>query len=341
MTIRRFKENPLIRIQDIKPSREDATVFGVFNCGATRYRDETLLLLRIAEKPIPRPGYASTFLLDWNQNHPKVFVHSVPGEAKDLNYQGIWCLPYISHLRLARSRDGIHFTVPAGPSVPWLGWYDQYGMEDPRITKIEDRYYINYSAISMYGINTVLFSTTDFVTYDNHGIIFCPDNKDVSLFPERIGGKYYAFHRPSGGGMGPSMWLASSPDLFHWGDHQLLITPRRGHWDDERVGCGSPPIRTERGWLEIYHAASRQKKYCLGALLLDLNNPAKILARSETPLMSPEASYENEGYLPGVVFLCGHVETGDGRIILYYGAADDKVCAAETTVEEILATLNF
>lgn len=337
--VRRFAENPLICTQHVRPSREDAVVFGVFNCGAVRYGDEILLLLRIAEKVIPRPGYQSTFILETRKDGTvELVTHSVPGERpEDLNYQGYWCLPYHSHLRLARSRDGIHFTIPDGPSVPFMGWYDQYGMEDPRITFLEGRYYINYSAISRYGVNTVLLSTTDFVHYDNHGIIFCPDNKDVALFPEKVKGKYCAFHRPDTRIMGPSMWLARSPDLVHWGQHQFLIAPRREAWDSERVGCGSPPIRSPKGWIALYHGNARDKlRYCMGALLLDGDDPSQVLARSPRPVLAPDAPYENEGYLPGVVFCCGHVEYPDGRVVLYYGAADDKVCAAETSLNELL-----
>lgn len=340
MLIRRFDENPLIRIEDVKPSRDDATVFGVFNCGAVRYNGEVLLLLRIAEKPIPTPGFQSTFLYDHEAG--AVIVHRCKGENKeDLNNNGYWCLPYISHMRIARSADGVHFDLDTKESIPYFTRYDQSGMEDPRITPIDGRYYINYSAISQWGVNTMMLSTADFATYENHGVIFYHDNKDVAIFPEKVNGRYVALHRPSNKIMGPSMWIAYSPDLLHWGGYEFLAAPRRGKWDAQRVGCGSPPIRTERGWLAITHAANDDGHYCLGAMLLDLENPSKVLAYSDEPIMRPEKDYEFEGYLPDVIFQCGHIMDGDDRIILYYGACDDKVCAAETSVSGILKALGL
>jgi predicted GH43/DUF377 family glycosyl hydrolase len=340
MVVRRFEANPLIRIEDVRPSVDDAFVFGVFNCGATRFKDEVLLLVRIAEKPIPREGYLSTFAVVPEDGELRLRRHDVPaGNPAGLNYLGSWCPPYHSHMRVARSKDGVHFELDTKVSVPFQGPYDEFGMEDPRIVKIGDRYYINYSAISRPGVNTVLLSTTDFVHYENHGIIFCTDNKDVALFPEKVGGYYYALHRPGGGLVGPGIWIARSPDLIHWGGHSHLLSPRRGKWDQSRVGCGSAPIKTEKGWLAICHGAiDNPVAYCLSLLLLDLEDPTKVLAYSNEPFMRAEAPYEHAGYLPNVIFQCGHLEE-DGRIVIYYGACDDKVCAAETHVDELLAFL--
>ncbi len=337
MPIVRFEENPLITIPDVKPSREDAFVFGVFNCAATQYGDETILLLRVAEKPLPIPGKAATFLVE----NGSLVLHAVDSDhpEKGIHYNGRWCLPFFSHMRIARSRDGVHFEVDPEPIPVAMDDYDRYGLEDPRITRIDDTWWINYSAISERGISTALISTRDFRTFEKHGIIFCPDNKDVAIFPGKIGGLYRALHRPSQAAVGPSIWTASSPDLLHWGDHRLLMAPRPGRWDGGRIGAGSPPIRTEKGWLEIYHGASEGGVYCLGAMLTDLEDPNRILAVTDEPIMRPETGYENTGYLPGVVFCCGHVVHDDGRIVLYYGASDDKVCAAETSIDDLLDVL--
>jgi len=221
------------------------------------------------------------------------------------------------------------------------GEHETYGIEDPRITRIGDTYWINYSAVSGRGVGTAVASTADFGRFERHGIIFPPDNKDISIFPEKVRGEHVAFHRP-GASLGslPSMWLSFSKDLVHWGNHRFLMAPRAGKWDDGRVGCGSPPILTDRGWLQVYHGASRANRYCLGAVLLDAEDPARVLARCDRPLVEPEAPYEREGFFGNVVFACGHVEHPDGRLIIYYGAADTTVCGLETSVGDLLATLS-
>jgi predicted GH43/DUF377 family glycosyl hydrolase len=346
MVVRRFRENPLITVDDVKPIMEDAYTFGVFNCGAARMGDEIILLLRICEKPFPKPGKLSTFVAEEHDGRFEVVEHSVPADdARGLNYHGAWCPDYTSYMRVARSRDGINFQIDDKISVPYMSTYDEFGMEDPRITQFGDTYYINYSAISRKGINTILLSTKDFVTFERHGIIFYTDDKDVAIFPEKIGGKYYALHRPGHTLIGPSIWIASSPDLIHWGGHEHLVAPTPGSWDENRVGANSHPMKTEKGWLCLCHAAHKSghpkspSAYVLSLLLLDLEDPTKVIAYSREPFMRAEKPYEFVGYLPNVIFQCGHIEEDDGRIIIYYGACDDKVCAAETTVDEMLSLL--
>jgi predicted GH43/DUF377 family glycosyl hydrolase len=346
MVVRRFKENPLITTEDVKPLLEDSYTFGAFNCAATRLGDEVILLLRVCEKPYPEPGKLSTFIAEERNGKFEVIKHTVPADdPRGLNYHGAWCPDYTSYMRLARSKDGINFEIDDTISVPFMSDYDEFGMEDPRITKLGDTYYINYSAISRKGINTVLLSTKNFKTYENHGIIFYTDDKDVCIFPEKSGGKYYALHRPARTLIGPSIWIASSPDLIHWGGHEHLIGPTPGSWDEGRVGANSHPIKTEKGWLCLCHAAHKTANpkspsaYVLSLMLLDLEDPTKVLAYSKEPFMRAATPYEFVGYLPNVIFQCGHLEEPDGRIVLYYGAADDKVCAAETTVDELLGFL--
>ena len=143
-------------------------------------------------------------------------------------------------------------------------------------------------------------------------MIFPPHNKDCAIFSEQIGGRYYALHRPSSPTIGGNyIWLAESPDLVHWGNHRCLAHSRPGMWDSARVGAGAAPIRTPEGWLEIYHGADANNRYCLGALLLDLESPWKVLARSSEPIMEPLAEYERTGFFGNVVFTNGHVVDGD------------------------------
>jgi predicted GH43/DUF377 family glycosyl hydrolase len=189
-------------------------------------------------------------------------------------------------------------------------------------------------------VTTALVRTRDFKKFERLGIIFGPDNKDIAIFPEKIGGRFHAFHRPSMKHLGtPSIWLASSDNLQDWGRHEFVIGPRPGRWDSERVGCGAAPVRTAHGWLELYHASDEHIRYCTGALLLDLHEPWKVIARSEEPFLFPEAPYEKEGLLSNVIFHSGLIENGDGTLTLYYGAGDDRVCGAVVTIADILASL--
>lgn len=215
---------------------------------------------------------------------------------------------------------------------------EKLGVEDPRITRIDDTYYITYTAASLYpcserqpvlsrGIpwrcRVALISTKDFKTYERHGCILPDmDNKDVVIFPEKIKGKYVMLHRTF-----PNMWIAYSEDLLNWHDHKMLMRVQPGAWDCDRIGAGAPPIKTEYGWLEIYHGVDHYRNYRLGVLLLDLEDPSKVIGRSVEPILSPELSYEKVGLVPNVVFTCGVVEMNDCYYV-YYGGADKVIGVA-------------
>jgi predicted GH43/DUF377 family glycosyl hydrolase len=171
------------------------------------------------------------------------------------------------------------------------------------------------------------------------GNIFHPDNKDTTIFPQKVNGLYYALHRPSTSEYAkPNMWIAESPDLYHWGNHRLVAAVREGAWDSTRMGASCVPILTEKGWLEIYHGADESNCYCLGAMLLEKDEPWKVIARSSVPILEPTESYEVEGYFGNVVFGCGLVQDGD-NINIYYGAADTCVCLAIASISSILKEL--
>ncbi len=340
----RFDNNPILTPADVKPSSPEMEVLCAFNVGATVYNGETLLLVRVAERPVPEDGVVKTAFLDPEQ--PGGYrILSVRLDDPDLDasdprvfdYRGVLYLTSISHLRIARSTDGRTFTVDEAPALFPEGPDEAYGIEDPRITELDGWHYINYSSIALRGVTTSLARTRDWKQFERLGIIFAPDNKDIAIFPERIGGRAWTFHRPSMKQLGaPSMWLASSENLLDWGGHRYLIGPRPGKWDSERVGCGAPPVRTEAGWLQFYHASDESIRYCSGALLLDLERPWIVLARSEHPLLEPTERYENEGLMPNVVFHNGLVDRGDGTIDLYYGGADTVTCGATVRTAEVL-----
>ena len=185
-----------------------------------------------------------------------------------------------------------------------------------------------------------MIQTRDWKSFDRKGMVLPPHNKDCAIFGEKINGKYFALHRPSSPQLGGNyIWLAESYDLLHWGHHQCIATTRAMSWDSARIGAGAAPIKTPQGWLEIYHGANADHRYCLGALLLDLTDPSKVLGRSEYPIMEPTASYESTGFFGNVVFTNGHIVEGD-TIRMYYGASDEVICGAEFSIKEILGTLS-
>lgn len=346
MPIERSPLNPIIRPADIKPTFPDWEVLCAFNAGVTRMGDEVLLLLRVAERPREQ-GKNACRVPVYDAGLGEVRIREYARSAVGLDFsdprvinsaQGM-VLTSMSHLRLARSRDGIRFDIEDRPALFPQRDYEAYGIEDPRITRIGADYFINYVAVSDMGIVTALARTRDFYTFERLGIIFAPDNKDVEIFPEQIGGKYYALHRPSISGFGrPEIWLAESPDLVHWGNHRRLAGLRASGWEGGRIGGSAVPFRVEGGWLEIYHGADKNARYCLGALLLDVNDPGKVLGRSRRPLLEPAAPYELQGFFGNVVFSCGAL-CEDGWVKIYYGASDTFTAYAQISLNEIIAGL--
>lgn len=344
----KHQQNPIVTPAMIKPSNDNFVVKGALNPGAVQFGNEIILLLRVAEgcKQLPgkvsvpmyefKAGQMSLKIVNLDENDPNV-------ECKDTRaviYKGKEYVSTLSHLRLARSSDGVHFTVDDKPFLVPQNESEEFGIEDARIVQIDDYYYINYTAVSQDSYGTSLVRTKDFVHQEYLGMIFNPPNKDVCIFPEKIQGEYVALHRPFNHDFGKSsIWIAKSPDLLHWGAHKCLLRPRDNQWEDEKIGGGAPPIRTPHGWLEIYHGKTlRDGKdfYSLMVLLMDLNDPTKILYQGNHPIITPEASYETDGFVPNVVFLNGMVLTDDNHLSLYYAACDDVTCLATCPLDELI-----
>jgi predicted GH43/DUF377 family glycosyl hydrolase len=343
--ITKYENNPVIRPSDVKPSLEGYRVLGAFNPGAVAFGGEILLLLRVAEGCEPREGYIRTptyafengtsrpTITEFGEDDPDVVLKDTRGVV----YKGRDYLSTASHIRLARSTDGFNFTVDPDPFIYPEHPSERYGVEDARAVFIDGRYYINYTAVSGDSWATALAVTDDFRTIERKGLIFHPENKDVTIFPEKIGGKYAALHRPNNSGFGPaSIWYAESPDLIHWGNHQCIVRPRDNEWESLKIGGGAPPVRTPEGWLTIYHGKGKDAGYSLFCLLLDLNQPNKIVRRGAQPILTPTEPYETGGFYSNVVFSNGIVEK-DGRLLIYYGAADDTSCVAMTTTRDLLS----
>lgn len=345
--VTRFQENPILTPADVKPTRPDMIVECLLNPAAFRFNGKIGLLMRVAERPRQEEGWVSTPILDPG-SEGGIRLLRLREDDPDLTctdprmftYKGQEYLTTLSHLRLAWSDDGVKFVVDETATITGEGPLENFGVEDCRVEFIDGSYWLTYTAVSSCGVGVGLISTTDWAQFTRHGMIFPPHNKDCALFPDKVGGCYYAFHRPSGVGLGGNyIWLSRSPDLLHWGDHRCVAITRPGMWDSARIGAGAAPIRTDRGWLAIYHGASADHRYCLGALLLDLNDPAHVLARSQNPLMEPVADYEQKGFFGNVVFTNGHVME-KGTIILYYGASDAVICGARLMIEDVLGSLD-
>lgn len=348
--IRRLFQRCLLRPSDLQPSREDFEVIGVFNPGVIALEGGVVLLVRVAERPrqqragftgLPRWDLESGLTVDWV---PKEEIEPINPQVVRLKHNGLIRLTSISHLRIAWSRDGHSIDSVTDmcfqPETP----YEEYGVEDPRITRIGDVFYLTYVAVSRHGAATALASTTDFQTFQRHGVIFCPENKDVVLFPEKIGGEYLALHRPSGAVAFtmPEMWLARSPDLIHWGRHEHFLGGISS-WEIGRIGAGPPPIRTPEGWLVIYHGSCEPAHgalgvYSAGALLLDIEDPRRILGQSKEPILVPQSDFEQHGFIPKVVFPTGLVGSRE-TLLVYYGAADTVTAVVELSQRDLFTAL--
>jgi predicted GH43/DUF377 family glycosyl hydrolase len=299
----RYEGNPIIKARDL-PYRANT----VFNPAAAIVDGETLLLLRVED------------------------------------------MRGLSHLTVARSRDGLtDWRFDPGPTFipePDLHPEEIWGIEDPRITYLVDRkvWAIAYTAFSIGGPLVALATTTDFKTFTRFGPVMPPEDKDAALFPVRFGARYAMLHRPMPAvtSIGAHIWLSWSPDLKHWGDHQILLRARRGGWwDANKIGLSPPPLETEEGWLILYHGVRMTASgaiYRLGLALLDLENPERVIYRSDEWVFEPEADYERFGDVDKVVFPCGWVAI-DGQVRIYYGAADSRIAVATVAVSDLLDSL--
>jgi predicted GH43/DUF377 family glycosyl hydrolase len=351
----------LVQPKDIQSTHEDLEVLGVFNPGAIRSGDEIILLVRVIESSIhkragwlhaPRliPHSATVdYEFDWVELDPE--DHD---KRKPLMKNGLRRLAYISHLEIVRlTPDGQTVTsIDRHPELFGQNEYETYGIEDPRITEIDDTFYISYVAVSPeMGDCTCLMTTRDFHSFTRHGVIFPWENKDVVFFPDRLNGKYCALTRPLGETKltRPSIVLAESPDMKAWGNYRSIIQSQiESRWQSAKIGSGTPPLKTERGWLILYHGVNKQSPddvygvYSVGALLTDLTNPAKIIAQLKEPILIPETDFEIRGYIPNVVFPTGVVPifNDTDSILIYYGASDTVTAVMTVSLEQILKTLD-
>lgn len=246
-------------------------------------------------------------------------------------------------IRYTTSDDGLHFDIAdelmlVPQAEPHLTYEE--AIYDPRLVKIEDTYYVTYASENRFGCQVGLSRSKDLKTWEKMELIAEPDNRNIVLFPEKINGLYCRLDRPFSGQQG-GIWVSYSPDLTFWGIHRNIMESRRFHWDRGKIGPGAPPLRTEAGWLVIYHGTT---PYCnglvyrLGAALLDLADPTRVIARPAEYLLSPQTDYERVGDVPNVCFACAAIPDESGqRLDIYYGGADQCLCLATARIDDLLA----
>jgi predicted GH43/DUF377 family glycosyl hydrolase len=345
-----LRKKRLLKPADVRPSSDELDVIGVLNPGVAELDGRVLLLARVAQRPREsRPGYTGLpryskgrLIIDWV---PDAELEVLDSRVVRVRNTGLVRLTFVSHLQVVRCHGAdVVGDVESSVLMPEERW-EEFGVEDARITPIDDRFYITYVAVSRHGAATALASTGDFREFRRHGIIFPPENKDVVIFPERIDGRYMALHRPNAATpfTTPEMWTARSDDLTSWGRHLPLFVGR-SVWETGRVGAGVPPLRTPAGWLEIYHgnqrpmAAGQVGRYVAAAMLLDADDPSRLIRYAADPLFVPSEPFEREGFVQDVVFPTGAVERGDS-LFVYYGASDTYTAVAEMRLGDVLARL--
>ncbi len=279
--------------------------------------------------------------------YPVVTVHN----AGAVRFRDRYLLVFRSHLRngrsvlgIAESADGFTFRVrpepfltptAEGPFAP----YEEFGVEDPRICALEGAFWITYSAYSRHGVRIGLARTEDFVQVERIALITPADCRNVVLFPERFDGRYARLDRPHSQIAPWSIWISWSPDLVHWGDSQILIRPAPYHWDEMKVGPGATPVRTPRGWLNLFHGVFQTMDgavYRLGAAVHALEDPRRLLGVADEWILQPEDPWEVTGYVHNVVFTCGAIPEEDGTIKIYWGGADTVLCAGVARIDELV-----
>ncbi len=236
----------------------------------------------------------------------------------------------VSRIGYAVSKDEVHFARLDKPVFSPGNTWEEKGVEDPRLTKMDDQYYMVYTAYSRHGTRVAMASTKNFIRWKRYGIILPDHNdKDAALFPEKVNGRYMLYHR-----IEPDIWVSFSDDLIHWTDSRIIMSPRPNTWENKKIGLGAPPIKTPYGWLMLYHGVDDDMVYRLGFALFNLTDPTKLIKRTEEPILSPKEDFELYGQVPNVVFSDAMVEYGDDYLI-YYGGADNCIALARISKKEV------
>lgn len=299
------------------------------------------------QKPIVKRYKKNPILTKADVPYQVCTVHN----AGMVKYNGKYIMLFRSHLHngrsvigIAESKDGYNFKVGEEPfltpsSDGVFGEYEEYGVEDVRISRLNDEFLLTYSAYSRHGVRIGLAKTKDFKTVERISLITQSDLRNVVIFPEKINNMYVRLDRPHSEISKWSIWISYSPDLIHWGNSKVIIKPETYHWDEMKIGPGATPIKTDIGWLNIYHGVFETMSgvvYRLGVALHDLENPSIILGVSDEWILQPEDTWEITGYVPNVVFTCGAIPESDGTVKIYWGGADSVMCVGSANINELI-----
>lgn len=240
---------------------------------------------------------------------------------------------FISHIGYAVSADGLNWNRLENPVIsPHMGREDYRGVEDPRVTPLDGKFYMTYTVYGANDFYPMIAQSENLITWEDVSPLEREKNKDHVLFPEKIGGRYAILHRrPS------SIWLGFSDDLKTWTDHSIIMSPRENNdWDSKSIGTNGVPIKTEHGWLLFYHGYEDSHIYRHSIALLDLDNPRKVIHRPATFIMEPEETWELKGDVPNVVFSCTNLVVGD-EVYFYYAGADRLIGLATAPLADVIA----
>jgi len=314
--ITRHPRNPLLTARDM-PYRSSL----VFNAGITKYQGRYVMVFR-----------------------NDIFDNEGTEQFKYVD----------TNLGLAFSDDGVTWTVQPRPCWRWKT-PEVLRVYDPRLTVLEGRVYLCFAVDTAHGVRGGIAVTDDFERFEVLSLSV-PDNRNMVLFPEKVGGKFVRLERPfpvysRGGKDRFDIWASDSADLRCWGRSRLVLGVEHVPYANDKIGPAAPPVKTPRGWLTTFHAVDRdatrgkngwearwQKRYCAGIMLLDLEDPMKVIGLCPEPLLAPEAPYETAGgFRNHVIFPGGMILEESGEVKIYYGAADTVECLATAHVDDLLA----
>lgn len=319
--------------------------FGELHSSSVISRHPANPVLRAQEVPYPSALVFNPGVAKYEGQYVMVFRNDY-GSVDEQRLEG-------TNLGLAYSKDGVHWQIEPQPCFEWAD-DEIVRAYDPRLIVLEGRCYMCFAVDTRHGVRAGIAVTEDFYHYEFLSMSV-PDNRNVVLFPEKVGGQYVRLERPfpvySRGGIERfDIWVSDSPDLVYWGRSELLLAVEEIPFANTKLGPAAPPVRTPQGWLTTFHAvdtdptrgkngweASWKKRYTAGVMLLDLEDPRKVLGLCRDPLIAPEASYEVAGgYRNNTIFPCGMILEPSGEVKIYYGAADAVICLVTADVEALI-----
>ena len=321
--LQRYPKNPVLKAKDIP---YPASL--IFNAGVAKFQGKYVMIFRNDASQEDEAAW-QTFR-EGKRNHAPRFETSIG---------------------LATSNDGLSWEV--APQPCWkIKTEEIHRVYDPRLTILDGAAYVCFAMDTRHGTRAGVAKTEDFASFDILSLSV-PDNRNMVLFPEKIGGQYFRLERPfpvySRGGEHFDIWCGRSPDLRYWGDHELVLGAEEVPFANSKIGPAAPPIKTPHGWLTTFHSVhinreinfggwepAWHKRYDAGIMLLDLENPAKVIGICKEPLLKPEAVYEKVGFRNEVIFPGGMILEDSGEVKIYYGAADAVVALATAHVDDLV-----